>query len=330
MKKELLSDPSSPIVSICCITYNHARFIRDAIDGFLMQKTDFPVEIIIRDDASTDGTAEIIRRYQEEHPQLIRTIMHTENQFSLGKRAFPEVFAMARGKYIALCEGDDYWTDPLKLQKQVNFMEAHPECSVCCHEVEMYSDEKQEILGYFPSRQGTQIFKSDDFYRKSMIHTCAMLFKNLPIDDFFKKTNSVKIGDWALQTFLVESGDIGFIDQCMSVYRFHSGGIWNSNDKFSNLGKKAETMETVIKVLGLSKNSILLRELMKLDFKLAVHYHDVGDSKFTKAYINKCFRLIKYFDRSRLQRLIKLSFNVYFPELNRVSTSLIQLFRKRP
>ena len=107
----------NPLVSICCITYNHEKFIKDAIEGFLMQKTDFPIEILIHDDASTDGTTEIIKKYEKEYPDLIHAVYQTENQYSQGKKVFPILANQASGKYIALCEGDDYWTDPLKLQK---------------------------------------------------------------------------------------------------------------------------------------------------------------------------------------------------------------------
>ncbi|HAX96890.1 MAG TPA: glycosyl transferase family 2, partial [Prolixibacteraceae bacterium] len=143
MKQFNLIESEQPLVSICCITYNQEKFIRDAIEGFLMQKTKFPIEVIIHDDASTDKTTDIIREYQSAHPDLIRAIYQSENQFSKGlDQALKHVYGGARGKYIALCEGDDYWTDPLKLQKQVDFMEAHPECTICFHQtLAKYEDE---------------------------------------------------------------------------------------------------------------------------------------------------------------------------------------------
>ena len=112
------------LVSICCITYNHEKYIRDAIEGFLMQKTDFPFEVLIHDDASTDGTADIIREYETKYPDIIKPIYQTENQYSKGiKISATYNYPRAKGKYIALCEGDDYWIDPYKLQKQVDFLE---------------------------------------------------------------------------------------------------------------------------------------------------------------------------------------------------------------
>lgn len=116
-------DPAQPLVSICCITYNHEPYIADALEGFLIQETNFPFEILIHDDASTDRTADIIRKYEAAYPALIKPIYQIENQHSKGNR--PGLINMRRvkGKYISLCEGDDYWIDPLKLKKQVVYLE---------------------------------------------------------------------------------------------------------------------------------------------------------------------------------------------------------------
>lgn len=128
-----------PLVSICCITYNHAPFIRQSIEGMLMQQgVDY--EILIHDDCSTDGTTEIVKEYAAKYPDLIFPLYEEVNQYQNGKAGEIDFFnyKRARGKYIAYCEGDDYWTDPLKLQKQVEFMEANPDYSVCFHETQIY------------------------------------------------------------------------------------------------------------------------------------------------------------------------------------------------
>lgn len=130
-----------PIVSICCITYNHAPFIRKCIDGFLMQKTSFSFEILIHDDCSTDGTDLIIKEYAEKYPNLIFPLYEEFNQYSLGGSGKMDMYnyRRSRAKYIATCEGDDYWTDPYKLQKQYDFMESHPDYSVCFHCYQNYN-----------------------------------------------------------------------------------------------------------------------------------------------------------------------------------------------
>lgn len=124
-----------PLVAIRCITYNHEQYIRDALEGFVMQKTNFPFVAIVHDDASTDGTATIIREYAEKYPDIIKPIFETENQYSKRDGSLAKIMRKAieatGAKYVALCEGDDYWIDPLKLQKQVDFLEANPEYEMC-------------------------------------------------------------------------------------------------------------------------------------------------------------------------------------------------------
>lgn len=137
-------------VSIICITYNHENYIEDAIKGFLMQETSFSYEILIHDDASTDHTVQIIQKYVKQYPSLIRPIYQSENQYSKGINILSEyIYPQAKGKYIALCEGDDYWTDPQKLQKQYDAMEMHPEINLCATDAKILDEDSQEIIGQF-------------------------------------------------------------------------------------------------------------------------------------------------------------------------------------
>ena len=128
------SQGHTPVVCIWCVAYNHKNYVGEAIDGFLMQETNFPIEIWIHDDASTDGTREIIEHYQSCYPGIIKTIFQTKNQWSAGKKPSSFLYGKSKAKYIAFCEGDDYWTDPTKIQKQVNFLEAHPEYVISGHD----------------------------------------------------------------------------------------------------------------------------------------------------------------------------------------------------
>jgi len=123
---------TQPLVSVVCLTYNHEAYIRECLDGFVMQQTNFPIEIIVHDDASTDSTVTIVKEYEERYPHLFNNICRSENWYSQGKDIWGYLFTKkAKGKYITLCEGDDYWTDPLKLQKQVDFLEASSEFGMC-------------------------------------------------------------------------------------------------------------------------------------------------------------------------------------------------------
>jgi len=123
-----------PMISIICNTYNHEKYVQDALESFLMQKTSIPIEILVHDDASPDKTANIIRKYESKNPNLFNNIYQDLNQYSKGVSITAQIqIPRAKGKYIAFCEGDDYWTDSEKLQIQYDFMERHPECSACCH-----------------------------------------------------------------------------------------------------------------------------------------------------------------------------------------------------
>ena len=136
MKKNQLEEP---LVSVQCLVYNHEPYLRKCLDGLVMQKTHFPFEIIVHDDVSTDHSVDIIKEYESKYPDIVKPIYEKENQYSKGDGRIIQIMNVAcKGKYIALCEGDDYWTDPLKLQKQVDFLESHPEYSMVCCRTELY------------------------------------------------------------------------------------------------------------------------------------------------------------------------------------------------
>ncbi len=228
---------SNPLVSISCITYNHAPYIRQCLDGFLMQECDFEYEILIHDDASTDGTSDIIREYQEKYPEIIKPIIQTENQWSQGVRGIMAKFnfSRAKGKYIALCEGDDYWTDPLKLQKQVDFLEENPEYSLCCHTYTIIRDinncnnkkGEEQKNNYLTKKTRITL---EDYLKKKTIKTLTVVFKSEYVNEkyfnynFLKKISSTS-GDWLLFHKLLLFGDCYIFSEDMGTYRIHTGGI---------------------------------------------------------------------------------------------------------
>lgn len=220
----------SPMVSVYCLAFNHAPYIRQALDGLVSQKTSFPYEIIVHDDASTDGTADIIREYAQRYPELIRPVLQTENQFSRGVLITRTIiYPMIRGKYMAACEGDDYWTDPDKLQLQVDYMEAHPECSLCVHNTEYISADDQP-LNRFSNNSG----KEQDYTTESVIlahggglyHTSSMLGRTeiwTQIPDAFRIRG---IGDYPTGIWFSTQGTVHYIDRVMSRYRTMVPGSW--------------------------------------------------------------------------------------------------------
>lgn len=216
------------LVSVCSITYNHAPYIRQCLDGILMQQTDFKYEIIIHDDCSTDGTTEIIREYAAKYPHLFVPIFQTENQYSKGVRGMfaTFVFPCAKGKYVAMCEGDDYWIDPLKLQKQVDFLEANPEYSLCFHRVKTIYEKGcngKDIFAHVSPGEYTL----DYILCHWTVPTCSMLSRR---EVFLSKPENPKFryGDNVLVLTCFTLGRIYCIDGIMGIYRRHENG-WTLN-----------------------------------------------------------------------------------------------------
>lgn len=218
-----------PVVTVFNWVYNHKDYIRESIESILIQKTTFPVEIIIHDDASNDGTKEIILEYKEKYPQLFKNILHEKNQWRQGKSVMKPLFEKPRGKYIALTHGDDYWTDPYKLQKQVDFLEANPEYSICTHVV----NEKNEFDGSiisFPNLITDTDKNIFDYIDSNHCATCSMLFNASYIRDVPEWVAESKFGDWALIIFILFSSNkkLMILTDVMGTYRVHSGGIHGS------------------------------------------------------------------------------------------------------
>jgi len=223
-----------------CLAYNHEKYIRQCLDGFVMQETNFPFEIIVHEDASTDSTASIIREYEANYPNLFHPIYQTENQYSK-KDGSVTRFALGavRGKYIAMCEGDDYWTDPQKLQKQFDAMELDTSLSFCSHNFRrIYEHRPSEVeinilneFHYLTNRKSTSIengFIVDlPTYCKHFdgMHTATLLFRTSTIIPFPSWANGLPSGDYTMKIVSLLHGDAIFLTDNMSVCRKNAGGV---------------------------------------------------------------------------------------------------------
>lgn len=217
------------MVSVCCVAYNHEKYVKKAIESILNQKTNFKFEVLVHDDASLDSTADIIREYEEKYPDIIKPIYQTVNQYSMNipitnKYQFPR----AKGKYIAFCECDDYWTDENKLQKQVNFLEKNKQYIACVHRyivVDEYNNKQNvKTFGYY---EKNSVYKFNDFFEKNLPSQIGtLLMRNIAMDKkkgYPEWLEGIKIpGDIKLNLWLLVHGDIYRMDDVMSAYRFIS------------------------------------------------------------------------------------------------------------
>lgn len=271
-----------PLVSIRCTTYNHEPYIRDAIEGFLMQETDFPFEIIIHDDASMDGTADIIKEYEAKYPRLIKPIYQVENQHSKGGGRISKILnEKMRGQYVAVCEGDDYWTDPLKLQIQIDEMRKYPECDICFHSATMiYHDKSRPDKVFSRPRKGSGIIPLGEvirggggFMATASIVLEKTVLENLP--DWYYTT--APIGDLFWQIYGSKRGGALFIDRNMAAYRAMVPGSWSERmrDEKSNLRR----IEKIMECFELIKQEKVFEEYVKdIDYLIALE--NLGLSTF--------------------------------------------------
>lgn len=235
-----------PVVSILCATYNHALYLKDALHGLLAQETSFPFEIIIRDDASIDGTAEIVREYAAMFPRIIRTIFEPENQYSKGARPNSAMVPYARGEFIALCEGDDYWITSDKLEKQVELLRGCSNCSMCVAQTVACKYQGSSLVC-------DQIFASDkdclnfEDVKQSYVHTSTYLIRT---DSYTKAiaqyARKIGFSDSALRYILADMGPFIQLKEIVSVYRQTGAGLWTSLERMEQVEWEIELAESFL------------------------------------------------------------------------------------
>lgn len=217
-------------VSVLCIAYNHENYISDALKSFVQQKTSFKYEILVNDDCSTDRTQEIVMEYALKYPDIIKPIFHEENQYSKGVSPIRDILIpKAKGKYIAICEGDDYWIDDCKLQTQYDYMENHPECSLCVHNAYMVDDDKNNIGVVKTSNGNEKISIKDVLVKGGDFIATSSTFARLPEDKIIPSYFDILCLDYTWQIFFASCGKYTYcFENPMSVYRIGGSGSWSS------------------------------------------------------------------------------------------------------
>jgi glycosyltransferase involved in cell wall biosynthesis len=219
---------TKPLVAINCLVYNHEPYLRDCLEGFVMQQTNFPFVAIVHDDASTDGSAAIIREYEEKYPHIFKPIYETENQYSKRDgsldRIMDEAINTTGAKYVAMCEGDDYWTDPLKLQKQVDFLEANPEYGLCYTDYNRLEDTMQTLTESMFERQKQYrpISYEQHLLKPGYLAPMTWLYRH-ELMNLIAKANVHTDGTYAYMLEFLYNSKVAYIPQVTAVYRSHVG-----------------------------------------------------------------------------------------------------------
>lgn len=280
-------------VSVCCITYNQEKYIEQAINSFLSQKTNFDFEIIIHDDASTDGTINILKKYQKKYPDKIILMLEKENQYSkCANSVLVKVLDKAKGKYIALCDGDDFWCDDNKLQKQVDYMDLHKNISLCSHNTEIINENNEKIdliNSYLEGIVTIEKFLSNN----SSMHTSSMLFRKKDVLKLPNYYYEATVGDLPLKLYLLSKGNCFHFNNVMSCYRTNAINSWSVAQKNNDIVKQ-KNFEMEIQIYNsfnketkyiyddLIKNKILYRNFCY--FKDKNDLNEIKKEKYEKYY----------------------------------------------
>jgi glycosyltransferase involved in cell wall biosynthesis len=306
-----MTDLDKPLVSVGMITYNHEKYVAQAIESVLMQKTDFKYELVIGEDYSTDGTRTIVCAYGERFPGLIRTILPEHNQgFHINANVTLEA---CRGKYIAVLEGDDYWTDPTKLQKQVDFLEQNPGFAICCHAVNFVYEDGQpsRIGGYLAPKRNKYILR--DLCILNFIATASTVYRNNLFEGFPLWYYEMAMGDWILHILNAEHGDIWFMDETMATYRVHSEGYWTGMAAIEKKKKIIKAIDRVNEYLEYKYNKEMMSTRYIYMQGITSLYEKQHDIKNARRYFIDSLKYFRFFSSYPKMKSVKMFAKLYIP-----------------
>lgn len=289
-------------VAVYCLTYNHKKYIQQTLEGFVNQKTNFPFKVIVHDDASTDGTSEIVKGYAIRYPNIIVPIFQKENQYSKNVSIFKQfIQPMIDAKYTAICEGDDYWCDENKLQIQYDYMESHPSCALCVHNTEMIDESGAGLEKYFNYSKFDVDYKAEDVIKSGpggLFHTSSFFYRT----DLRRERPSVFkmnwVGDYPLAIYLSCNGSVHYFARTMSKYRVGSMGSWV---KANNRNKRT-------KILHLKD---MIKSLNKMDAYTYKRYH----AQFSTVINNAKFEISQY-ERGLIKTLLNSQYRNIFKDFS--------------
>lgn len=263
-------------LTVILTTYNHQRYIAQAIDSVLMQETDFPYKLVVIDDCSQDGTREIITDYARRHPAQLRTVLLPENRCD--NRAFARVYGQTRSDYVAMLDGDDYWTSPDKLQRQVTFLDEYRNCPICFHNVTVV-EANGTPTGVLNAPEQKQFSTFDDLLQYTFIAGCSAVLRRAAVERLPSWYDTALVGDLPLYLLHALDGRIGYLDGVMGAYRLHHGGFWSGRSRRQQLELLCELYTELADVLPVRHRSKFLAHAARWTSLLDVERHRDAESQ---------------------------------------------------
>lgn len=302
-------------VSVCMITYNQEKFVAQAINSVLMQKTSFDYELIIGDDNSIDTTLSIIQDFKNKYPEKITLLQSKNNTGPVNN--FLRTLKSCQGQYIAILEGDDYWTSENKLQEQTDFLESNLDFMICFTSTEAINNTSSKINYLIPpEKYQNRISSIVDLLQCNYIATCSIMYRNHILSEIPGWIATLKMGDYPLSILIAQYGFIGFIDKIMARYRMHDKSYYSSNKPIENYFSIIAIYETVMQNINKKYSTIIQKMIIR--YRLLVIYEYLNECKIdtAKIYIKKHFSFLEKFTNIYIHNFIYTFLLVYLPGLN--------------
>jgi glycosyltransferase involved in cell wall biosynthesis len=300
-------------VSVLVVTYNQERFIRQTVESALMQQVNFNYEIVIGEDFSTDGTREIVIDLRQKFPDRIRLLLWEQNLGFAGKANFVQTLRACCGEYVAVLEGDDYWTCPDKLQKQVDFLDSHSECVICSHKIDVVYEDGRQPSTVWPPPGQKPISTLEDLLVVNIVPACSNMFRRGLFSDFPEWYYEVSMGDWPLHILNAQYGNIGHLDEAMAVSRFHAQGIWSRQPYARRLEEFVRLFERVHRHLDSRYSRIIRATMARYSFESSVAYARIGEVGRARKLARKCIVEQLLVRRVPSRESLRHFFQVYDP-----------------
>lgn len=322
-KSEPVADP--PRVSILVITYNQEHLISQAINSILSQEVNFSYEIVIGEDASTDRTREIVVELGKQYPEKIRVLLRNPEEADrdrriglAGKINYLNTLRECRGEYIAHLDGDDYFTSPHKLQRQVDFLDAHPECAICFHNVAAIYENGSAGPETLCSPEQKAITDIEELLWGNFIPACSIMFRREPLLEIPDWFLTVKMGDWPLNILKAQQGKIGYIDEVMAAYRVHAAGVWTLRKRSHQILTSIRVLDNIDRDSAFKYHATIRGAKTRILFELAELYLQRGHPRFALIPVQRGLRL----SRGSHKGILSLWLRLQTPGLYRMFKAL--------